>query len=111
MYRKEIIPAYAQIGKRQKLTGYIGELYDGDTMIHAQEYSTHSQAESALDALAFDILSDMADQGLTDELPEFNPSTCVYCHKPHSPQSCPEKRALLFAPLDVDFTPCGPEVA
>lgn len=98
-YRKEIIPAYEQRGKRQRLTGFIGELYDGELLIHAQEYSTNSQAEVALDALAFELLTDLAERGLIDELPAFDPTTCVYCHKPHNPQSCPEKNALLFAPV------------
>lgn len=87
---------------RKKLTGYIGELRDGETIISSMEYSTYADAEQALDALAFDILSDLAEQGLIDELPTFEPSTCVFCHKPHSPQSCSEMRALLFAPSYAD---------
>ncbi len=70
------------------------------------EYSTYSEAEAALDALAFELLTDLAEQGLIDELPAFDPSTCVYCHKPHSPQSCPEMRALLFVP-DAPVCACG----
>lgn len=96
---KTITPAYEtkKNGKRGKLTGYIGELRDGETVIHSMEYSTHHDAEVALDALAFDILTDQAEQGLIDELPAFDPSTCCFCHKPHSPQDCAEMRALLFS--------------
>ena len=103
-YTKTITPAFEtkKNGKRGKLTGYIGELRDGEMLVHSMEYSTNSQAEAALDALAFELLTDLAEQGLVDELPAFEPTTCVYCHKPHHPQACPEMRALLFAP-DTDW--------
>lgn len=98
-------------GKRGKLTGYIGELRDGETIISSKEYDTYHAAEVALDALAFDILSDLATEVPADALPTFAPTTCVYCHKPHHPADCPEMRALLFsAPLDVDFAPQAWEV-
>ena len=101
-------------------------------------------AEIALDALAFDLLTDEPN---TDPLPgcdamlcsnktthtlndngniyyvcckhypdisgepcdckatvAFVPSTCVFCSKPHHPQSCPEMRAMLFAP-DTVYAP------
>ena len=111
---KTITPAFEIKGKRKKLTGFIGELRDGKTLIHSQEYSTNSQAEQALDALAFELLTDLAEQGLIDELPTFEPSTCVYYHKPHHPQSCPEMRGRLFAPRcvtcgdDGDCPDCDP---
>ena len=134
MYTKKIIPAYEQRGKRQRLTGFIGELYDGETMIHAQEYSTNAQAEQALDALAFELLRG-APQAEAEPA-----STCCFCSKPHAAQACPEMRAMLFAENatceacgdatdssgicpacrewgtqlvtpDVDFAPFGPEVA
>lgn len=128
---KIITPTFEIKGKRKKLTGYIGELHHDGTVVHFKEYSTYSEAEIALDALAFELLTDLAEQGLVDELPAFAPSTCVYCHKPHHPADCPEMRAMLFAsdepswerwtpdgynnayqylPLDVDFAPIGPEV-
>ncbi len=98
MYQKSIIPNFEMVGKRKKMTGVIGELSDGHTIIHSMEYDNYHAAEVALDALAFGLLSDLAEKGLVDELPAFDPSTCCFCHKPHSPQSCPEMRALLFAP-------------
>ncbi len=110
-YTKTITPAFEVKGKRKKLTGYIGELRDGEQLIYSQEYSSNHDAEVALDALAFELLTDLAEQGLIDELPSFEPTTCVFCHKPHNPQSCPDKRARLFAPdskvahpLDFDET-------
>lgn len=103
---KIIIPAFEtkKNGKRSKLTGYIGELRDGDTILHSKEYASYHAAEVALDSIAFDILSDLATEVPTDALPAFNPTTCVYCHKPHHPQHCPEKNALLFAP-DAAYAP------
>ncbi len=131
MYTKTITPAYQMSGKRKKLVGYIGELRDGEMLVHSMEYSTYSQAEAALDALAFELLSDLAEQGLVDDLPAFEPTTCVYCHKPHNSSDCPEVRVRLFAPrcvtcgnegdcpdcdaifislpLDVEFAPFGPQ--
>jgi len=110
---KIITPAYEtkKNGRRGRITGYIGELRDGELVISSMEYDSYSQAESALDALAFEILTDLCEQGLSDELPPFVPTTCVYCHRPHHPADCSEMRAALFAPLDVDFAPIGPEVA
>ncbi len=112
---KTITPAFEQVGKRKKLTGFIGELHDGETLIHSQQYEYYGQAETALDALAFELLTDLAEQGLIDELPAFDPTTCVFCHKPHHPADCPDMRAALFAPdtaliyppLDLDFVTVG----
>lgn len=98
MYQKSIAPNFEMVGKRKKMTGVIGELSDGHTIIHSMEYDNYHAAEVALDALAFELLTDMAEQGLIDELPTFDPTTCVFCHKPHHPQHCSEKNALLFAP-------------
>ncbi len=104
MYTKLITPNYEQRGWRRKLTGYLGELRDGETLIHSKEYSTYSQAETALDALAFELLTD--NPQATAE-----PATaCCFCHKPHSPQACPEMRGRLFAPIDLDFVTVGWEV-
>ena len=97
-YTKTITPAYHVIGRRKKLTGYIGQLHNGETVIHSKEYSTYHEAEVALDALVFELLHALAEQGLVDELPSFEPTTCVFCHKPHHPQHCSEKNARLFAP-------------
>lgn len=137
-YTKSISPAFTKVGKRKKLTGYLGQLYDGNQLIHSMEYSTNHDAEVALDALVFDLMGNMAGCGLVDDLPikpcecgkdatwhvafeyeprdeffcdehlnrdyiadpvpSFAPSTCCFCHKPHSPQSCPDMLALLFAP-------------
>ena len=135
MYTKTITPAFETRGKRRKLVGYIGELRDGALLIHAQEYSTNHDAEVALDSLMFDILTDlqmdnapateeddsgeltsaMADDDYAEAMAEsaqgtyngFVPSTCVFCHKPHHPQDCPEMRALLFAP---ELCKCGAPV-
>jgi len=114
---KIITPAYQISGKRRKLVGYIGQLVDGETIISSMEYGSYSETETALDALAFDILSDLATEVPAEELPAFSPSTCCFCSKPHNPQYCPDMRTLLFAPdaliyppLDVDFAPFAPEV-
>ena len=69
MYHKNITPAFETIGKRRKLTGYLAELYDGQMLIHSQEYSTAGQAEQALDALVYELLTDLAEQGLVDDVP------------------------------------------
>lgn len=58
MYIKTITPAYETIGKRRRLTGYIGELIDGDTLVHAQEYANYSTAENALDHLAYALAAE-----------------------------------------------------
>ncbi len=100
-YTKNIEMQFEKVGKRTKLVGYIGELRDGETLIHSAVYSTYSEAEIALDALAYELLTDLAEQGLIDDLPPFDPSTCCFCHKPHASQSCPEMRALLFAPATI----------
>ena len=132
-YTKSITPI-CQAGQ----TGYVGELHAGDQLIHSMEYSTYSQAEQALDALAFDIMTDMqmddapeaeddsgelteamADDDYADAMAEqamgtyngkvpsdFAPSTCCFCSKPHSPQSCPDMRALLLSP-DATCVACG----
>ena len=109
MYRKQINPAFEikKNGKRGKLIGYLGQLFDDKTMIHDKEYSSYHQAEVALDALLYDLLS------RTPEPASEPATTCVFCSKPHNPQTCPEMRAMLFssAPLDVDFAPVGPEAA
>jgi hypothetical protein len=69
-FTREITPAYETIGKRKRLTGYIGTLSDGAVIIHSQEYSTYSQAELALDAIVYDLLMDQCEQGLIDALPQ-----------------------------------------
>lgn len=110
MYTKTIEPAFKQVGKRRKLNGYTGELHDGKTLISCMLYGTYSEAKIALDALAFELLHDLAEQGLVDELPTFDPSTCSFCHKPHAAQDCGEMRGRLFAPLDVEFATTGFDV-
>ena len=94
MYTKTITPAFEtkKNGVSKKLTGYLGELRDGETLIHSMEYGTYHDAEVALDALAFDLMS------RTPQAEAEPASTCCFCHKPNSPQSCSEMRALLFAP-------------
>lgn len=67
-YTKTIDPHFETIGKHRRLTGYIGTLRDGDTVIHSQEYSTNSQAEHALNALSYELLSDHFEHGLVDTL-------------------------------------------
>ena len=91
-YRKEINPVYYQVGKRTRITGYLGEIFDGDQSIHDKEYKTYHAAEVALDKLVFDLMR-------SNPQAEAEPaSTCCFCSKPHHPQSCPEMRAMLFAP-------------
>ena len=104
-YRKAINPAFEIIGKRRKMAGYLGELFDGEECIHSKIYGNHHEAEVALDQVVFDLMS-------RNPQAEAEPaSTCCFCQKPHNPQTCPEMRALLFAPdnvnapLDVDFAP------
>lgn len=69
MYDKIITPVYEVTGRRKKLTGFIGELYDGQILLHSQEYSTNSQAERALDQIVFDLLTDLHEHGLVDDVP------------------------------------------
>lgn len=70
-FERTITPAYETIGKRQRLTGFIGQLTDeAGVVLHSMEYSTNGQAEMALNALVFDLLMDAADRGLVDTLPE-----------------------------------------
>lgn len=72
-YTKDITPSYETIGKRRRLTGYIGEIRDGAIVLHSQEYSTYHQAEVALDAIVYDLLTDLCERGLVDALPEPTP--------------------------------------
>lgn len=58
MFTKTIDPNYELTGRRKRLTGYIGTLLDGETVIHAQEYPYYGAAESALNQLVFDLLAD-----------------------------------------------------
>lgn len=69
MYVKTITPAFEQIGKRKRLSGYLAELHDGNILLYSCEYDTNSQAEKVLDALVFELLTDLADQGLVDDVP------------------------------------------
>lgn len=69
MYDKIITPTFEQIGKRKHLIGYTGELYDGQILLHSQSYDTNSQAEQALDRIVYELLTDLADQGLVDDVP------------------------------------------
>lgn len=68
-YQKTITPAFEAIGKRRRLVGYLGELHNGETLLHSQEYPTTSQAEQALDRIVYDILSDLAERELLDDVP------------------------------------------
>ncbi len=108
-YTKTITPQYVRrpVGKhgtRSKLTGYLGELHDGEMLLHSMEYGTYHEAEVILDQLMFELMSSYApyhgpDPRTEAPAPVVEPaSTCCFCHKPHSPQSCDEMRALLFAP-------------
>ncbi len=103
MYTKTITPAFEIKGKRKKLTGYIGELREGEQLIFSQEYSTNHDAEIALDARAFDLLHDNP-QATAEPA-----STCCFCHEAHHPQDCSEMRAMLFAPHKSRCATCGDE--
>lgn len=60
MYRKVISPNYEQVGKRQRLTGFLGEVFDGETRVSCFEYRSYSEAEIQTDLLVYEILnSDM----------------------------------------------------
>ena len=106
---------------------------DGELVGFARNYH---EAEVTLDQLVFDLMSGqfflptptaaededdsgdlteaMADDDYAEAMAEqamgtyngFVPSTCCFCHKPHAAQSCPEMRALLFAP-DAPRHTCG----
>ncbi len=93
---KIITPAFTLKGRHKRLVGYTGQLTDGETVISSKEYPSYHAAEIALDALVFDLLSH------TPQAEAEPASTCCFCHKAHSPQSCPEMRALLFAPDKPD---------
>ena len=70
MYNRTITPHYEISGRRKHLTGFIAELRDeGGMLIHSQEYSTYSQADRALDALVYELLTDLCEQVLIDTLP------------------------------------------
>lgn len=101
MYTKTIIPAYEQIGKRQRLTGFIGELYDDELLIHAQEYSTNGQAENALNALTHELLMDMFEHGLVDDVPTDAPGDDCDDHGPYADDDCPKCNCGATATLIV----------
>jgi hypothetical protein len=69
MYTKEIAPHFEIDGKRRKLTGFDGILRDGDTVIHCREYRSYTEAETQLDLLTYELLSDHFEHGLVDALP------------------------------------------
>jgi len=73
-YTKTITPAYETIGKRRKLTGYIGEIRDGDIVLHSAHYDNHHDAETSLNAVVYDLLTDLAERGLVDTLPQAKPT-------------------------------------
>lgn len=76
-YTKTITPAFEQIGKRKRLTGYLAELHDGNILLYSCEFDTNSQAEKVLDGLVFELLTDLADQGLVDDVPAAMEAECV----------------------------------
>lgn len=57
-YRKEITPKYETIGKRRRLTGFLGEVFDGETRVSCLEYRNYSEAETQTDLLVYELLSD-----------------------------------------------------
>lgn len=76
MFTKTINPSYATIGKRRTLTGFIGTLADeSGVVLHSLEYPNYGQAEHALNALSYELLTDYAERGLVDTLPV----ACVTC--------------------------------
>lgn len=131
MYTKNIEMQFERVGKRTRLTGFIGELRDGEILLHSQQYSTNSQAEQALDRIVYELLTDLADQGLVDDVPaameaEHVSSThlpswlieaqvahpapvCADpdCQGPHYTYQCPAIRAQLFAEPVVMVTDVG----
>ena len=68
-YTKTITPAFETIGRRQRMTGHLAELHDGNLLIHSQQYSTAGGAEQALDRIVYDLLSDLHEHGLVDDVP------------------------------------------
>jgi hypothetical protein len=57
-YTKVISPNYETVGKRRRLTGFLGEVFDGETRISCFEYRTLSDAEVQTDLLVYELLSD-----------------------------------------------------
>jgi len=95
-YYKQITP----IGNGNVL----GELFDGEVLIHDKEYSTYTQAERALDAL---ILATGSGEGVTStHLPDWNAEcpcgqpALYFVQRPHHTYAyCPE------CYQDMDYAP------
>jgi hypothetical protein len=116
-YTKVISPNYETVGKRRRLTGFLGEVFDGETRISCFEYRTLSDAEVQTDLLVYELLSDPMrysatqmdgdadpeppeeEQGPCDDINITEPdrARCLNCHGAHYTQRCPEIRMALFA--------------
>ena len=58
MYTRSINPVFETIGKRRKMIGVRAQLFDGSTVVLDHDFSTYSQAETALDEYVRDLLID-----------------------------------------------------
>lgn len=99
MYHKEIV--------YDRATRDYAMYLDGELIGFARNFH---DAEVTLDQLVWELLNTPHALPAVVEEPAEPATTCVFCNKPHHPQHCAEKNALLFAPFDVDFAPIGPEV-
>ena len=76
---------------------------------------TYHEAEVTLDQLVFELMSAIY---VREQPTQVNPtpadpvaaepaSTCCFCHNPHAAQTCPDMRAMLFAPDAPAPTRCA----
>lgn len=126
-YVKTIQPNYEITRGRKRLTGYLAELRDGNILLYSCEFDTNSQAEKVLDGLVFELLTDLADQGLVDDVPaaleaEYVSSTHLPGWQTTTTITTPSLYALVVAEcqaeldarmaepvvvVDVEFAPVG----
>jgi hypothetical protein len=73
-FTKSIQPYWKTAGRRNKLAGFIGDLYDENgVVLHSKLYDSTIEAEQALDDLVYELLVDYAERGLVDTLPVEDP--------------------------------------
>jgi hypothetical protein len=93
-YTKTITPAYELCGKRKRLTGFIGQICDGAIVLHSAEYPSYSQAETATNAVVYDLLMDLAERGLSDTVPVCDPPNEPSPLGDNEGDDCPEEYAV-----------------
>lgn len=73
-FDKTITPNYEIDGRRKRLTGFVGQIADeGGVVLHSWEYNSYGEAETALNAVVYDLLMDYAERGLVDTVPVCDP--------------------------------------